>query len=92
MSDEVREKIVAEVCLGLHRVSALTEDTEKAVTSAVDSLPPIELVKNGVWEYTTAEGGLHYWLCSACRSAYHRKDPRDMQRCYRCGAHMRMEA
>lgn len=40
------------------------------------------------WQYTRAEGGLYYWLCSNCRAAYHRKEPRDRVRCYNCGARM----
>ena len=59
----------------------------------IDDMPPVrdvEAVKEGVWLYTEAEGGLKYWLCSYCRNSYHKKNPHDMKRCYRCGAYMRM--
>lgn len=45
----------------------------------------------GVWVYTEATGGLRYWYCSVCKNAYHRKDPRDKQYCYYCGARMKKE-
>ena len=45
----------------------------------------------GVWVYTTVTGGLRYWYCSVCESAYHRKDPRHRKYCYHCGARMKMD-
>lgn len=45
----------------------------------------------GVWVYTEVTGGLRYWYCSACKNAYHRKDPHDRKYCYYCGAKMKME-
>ena len=60
----------------------------------IDDAPQVkdvEPVKEGVWVYTEAEGGLKYWLCSNCRNSYHKKNPHDMKRCYCCGAYMRME-
>lgn len=65
-----------------------------AFLKLIDEMPPVkevETVKQGVWLYTEAEGGLKYWLCSNCRNSYHKKNPHDMKRCYRCGAYMRMD-
>ena len=65
-----------------------------AVLRLINDAPPakdVEAVKEGVWLYTEAEGGLKYWLCSNCRDAFWRKNPHDMNRCYRCGAHMTMQ-
>lgn len=45
----------------------------------------------GEWVYTEVTGGLRYWYCSACRNAYHRKDPHDRRFCYHCGSRMKME-
>ena len=62
--------------------------------AVIDEMPPaegFEEVKQGVWLYTEAEGGLKYWLCSNCRKAYWRKNPKDMLRCYYCGSHNKME-
>ena len=60
----------------------------------IDGMPTVEnveKVEHGVWLYIEAEGGLKYWLCSNCRKAYWRKNPKDMLRCYYCGSHNKME-
>lgn len=61
----------------------------------IDEMPPaegVEPITHGVWLYTEAEGGLKYWLCSNCRSSYHKKPPHDMRRCYYCGSYNKMQA
>lgn len=84
-ADELKRKVV-EQFEQTRSVNAFLKmiDDEPAITD-------IEPVKEGVWLYTEAEGGLKYWLCSNCRDSYHKKNPHDMRRCYRCGAYMRME-
>ena len=79
------------------RVAERFENTQgvNAFLKLIDDTPPakdVETVKDGVWLYTEAEGGLKYWLCSNCRDAFWRKNPHDMNRCYRCGARMRLQS
>lgn len=79
------------------RVAERFENTQgvNAFLHLIDDTPPakgVEAVKDGVWLYTEAEGGLKYWLCSNCRDAFWRKNPHDMNRCYRCGARMRLQS
>ena len=67
---------------------ALTGQSHMAGEAGCEKWRSRDERKRGEWVYERGIGGIYYWYCSACKSAFHKSDPRRRFYCYNCGAKM----